>query len=154
MLNITDIASQVDCTISIIIDSVKDLQTGNHIFENKFINMHKKFNIGSDIKIQLKSVVAYAGEFGMFLNAACNDKIIGIGVHPSWITDDEDSLIDIDSINLVLMTKSEMARMISRLKAQNRIGEVMEPIEPVIIDDYDLDIKFSSKFAKQVQAKL
>lgn len=124
------------------------LEMDDHIFQTRFIQMYRQFELCDDLEIELQSVAAYVGEFGMFLNAKCNESLIGIGVHPIFSGHEFVSAPQIEEIKYVLMSADEMNAMISFQNSKNNLGYALVPDELIFIDDFDFSIDVSACFQK------
>lgn len=138
--------------VKFFIEDLEALNSGGYIFPTRFLQMYKKFKVWDELEIQIESVAAYVGEFGMILNAKCNNKRIGIGVHPTWMRNENGSIIHIDTITYVLMTSNEIKKMISYQKSKNNIGCVVSPGELVFIDEFEFEIQCTKGFMKMMRA--
>ena len=141
-------------SIALVIENSEALKSGSYIFPTRFLQMYKKFILWRELEIQLESVAAYVGELGMFLNASCNNKRIGIGVHPIWMRNEDGSIIGIDMINYVFMTSNELKRMLSFQNSINNVGYTLSSGEPVFIDESDFTTQCTGNFMKMMRITL
>lgn len=120
-----------------------------NVLKTDFLTFFRKFQFGNGPIISVKSVAQYVGEFGIFLNAKCRGKPIGVGIHPEWIHDDG-KIVGIESLTYVIMTVQEMKTMIQIRKDR---GETKFKICPpddeiVMMDEFDFEFFETKGFAE------
>lgn len=134
-------------SLRIHLDSSVGFLSEKNVLKTDFLTFFRKFQFGNGPVISVKSVAQYVGEFGIFLNAKCRGKPIGIGVHPQWIRDDG-KIVGIESLLYVTMTIPEMKKMISisELRGETKFRICPPDDRAVLMDEFDFNMMKSKGF--------
>lgn len=138
-----------DDTLQIHLDPSSEFLSNKNVLKTEFLTFFRTFQFGFGPIIKVKNVAMYSGDFGIFLNATCKGKEIGIGVHPDWLLNEDGNVIGIDQLNYVLQTKAEMKAMMMHMKSKGKAGERISPPADslVLMDEFEHEMMMSEEFS-------